>query len=118
MAKDKNADLRNEYNLKISAKERELTELKLEQKQAEKSFEKYEQSMEQSFRGILEIEENLNLRSHQPNAHSETSYRRQGFSQRLNSLQAYRTQKYSQALQALEDECETLQKERDNLSWD
>ncbi|MFC4652343.1 hypothetical protein ACFO26_05415 [Lactococcus nasutitermitis] len=118
MPKDKNADKRFEYNLKISEKERETEELQLEERQTVQTFENFEEIMMQSFREIQEIEADINKRSHIQNAFSETEQKKRYFSQLISNQKEELSQEYKKKKQMLEDERETLEKERDNLAWD
>ncbi|GAB2025553.1 hypothetical protein [Lactovum odontotermitis] len=118
MVKDKNADKRYEYNLKISSNEQKTIELLREQKQVNLELEDFEQTMNRTFSEILEIEAELNRRNGQPNAFSETEYKKRHLSQMISRHREQTTAEYQTASQALKDSRETLQKERDNLTWD
>jgi hypothetical protein len=118
VAKDKNADKRYEFNLKISKNERESEELQLLQKEEMRSIENFENDMMQSFREYQQIEDEINVLGHQQNAFSEEEQKKRYFSQIIRSQKEEMIQGFKKAGQALEDQREILQKERDSLSWD
>jgi len=118
MVKDKNGSTRYDYNLKILGKEREMEELKLEEKSVQKAIEDFESTMNRHFQQIQAIEVNLKARSHSQDTYTETEQKRNYISRMLAQQGEELEKRYQQQQQALEDECIQLQKERDELPWD
>jgi hypothetical protein len=83
-----------------------------------RSIENFEYDMMQSFREYQRIEDEVNLLGQQQSAFSEEEQKKRYFSRILTSQKEEMAQGFKKAGQALEDQREILQKERDSLSWD
>ncbi|WP_369948497.1 hypothetical protein [Lactococcus ileimucosae] len=120
MAKDKNADLRFEYNRKISQVERNYDDLQSYKRKIEDLFDNLENVTRREYQSLSEIDESL-IKEGSKRAQWEaqenqsmTNYIRNQLNQNQEDLR----QEFSKANFDLEEKRTQLQKERDNLSWD
>jgi len=118
MKQDKNADKRSDYNLKINDNERKVESLQQAQQQELRMLERFQQEKMNFFRNVIAIEEAVSQHTGKTNAFSETEQERQYvqhvFARREEDLQEL----YSTEKEALEDEREVLQQERNDLAWE
>jgi len=116
--KDKNADKRSEYNLKINDNERKIERLQQVQQQELRMLEQFQQEKINFFRYVIAMEEEVSQHTGKTNEFSETEQERQYvqhvFARREEELQEL----YSTEKEALEDEREVLQQERNDLAWE
>ncbi|GHU38842.1 hypothetical protein FACS1894193_12460 [Bacilli bacterium] len=116
--KDKNAEKRYTYDLKIMEKERESEELHIQERQLKQSLENFEQDITRSFQTITAIEDELNRRNHSSSGFSETEQKRRYLAQVISTQQETQDLQFKRLNQKLEDERENLLKERNDLAWD
>jgi hypothetical protein len=115
---DKNAEKRYEYDLKISDVERNVEELHIQENQFRQSLENFNRDITQSFHTLMTIEDDLNRRNYGTSGFSETEQKRRYLVQVIENQVEEQDLQFRKASQKLEDERETLLKERNNLSWD
>jgi hypothetical protein len=116
--KDKNAEERYTYDLKIMEKERESEELHIQERQLKQSLENFEQDIIRSFQTLTAIEDELNQRNHGSSGFSETEQKRRYLAQVISTQQETQDLQFRKIHQKLEDEREILLKERNDLAWD
>jgi len=115
MGSDKNEEQRYEYNVQIAEKERMLDDLQSEQKKAQLMIEHFAERMMASYQRLEAIEAEM---KYGQNSFNKTAEEKRYVAQLCHGWQAEVEQTYLQATQAVEDEREALQQERDALPWD
>lgn len=116
--KDKNADKRYAYDLKISDEERKIEELYAQEGQLKQSLEAFQYEITSSFQTLKVIEDELNYRNHGSSSFSETQEKQKYLVRMIANQQASQDFQFKRIHQKREEQRETLIRERSSLSWD
>ncbi|MGX7048482.1 hypothetical protein RU86_GL001660 [Lactococcus piscium] len=116
--KDKNADKRYAYDLKISDEERKIEELYAQEGQLKQSLEAFQYEITSSFQTLKVIEDELNYRNHGSSSFSETQEKQKYLDRMIANQQASQDLQFKRIHQKREEQRETLIRERSSLSWD
>ena len=120
MVKDKSADERCDYNQKILQTERKQDELKYQKHKIQVLLDNFETTISREFQKLLEIDDDL-MKCGSFSAKwdfDENQEKARYIKNLIAQQQDDFTYAFSEESQRLEDERETLQKERNELPWD